>query len=136
MSPSRWTTGANQVERLLGKELLVLAWAVERANPEMIPNALRNWTGLRPEERWWLFNITAAATGTSDDTDVGWRKALRFALCDNPLSEPTHKTSTRQQLLGRSKPLPQMTIFSEFSEEPSPFLPAPKSSSKLQEDSL
>ena len=56
MAASRWTIGVNKVERLLGKELLVLAWAVEKASPETIPNAIRNWVGLRPEERWWLFS--------------------------------------------------------------------------------
>ena len=59
---SRWVVGVNKVERLLGKELLVLAWAVERADPALIPNALRNWIGLKPEERWWLYTMTAAAS--------------------------------------------------------------------------
>src|SRR5204863_1843381 len=63
LSASRWTVGVNKVERLLGKELLLLAWAIEKASPETVPNAIRNWIGLRQEERWWLYNITAAATG-------------------------------------------------------------------------
>ena len=91
MSTSRWLVGENKVERLLGKELLVLAWAVERAEPDSVPNAIRNWIGLRPEERWWLFNITAAATGGPEHVDIGWRKALRHALTENPISEALPK---------------------------------------------
>ena len=33
----RWHAGTNLVERLLGKELCVLAWAAETANDEQIP---------------------------------------------------------------------------------------------------
>jgi hypothetical protein len=86
INTSKWTTGDNKVERLLGKELCVLAWAVEKAPEELIPVAITNWGGLRPEERWWLFTMTAAATGGIDDGDLGWRKALRFALTENPTS--------------------------------------------------
>lgn len=85
---SRWTVGENKVERLLGKELLVLAWAVEEADVATIPNAIRNWVGLKPEERWWLYTMTAAATGTPTDTGIGWRKALQHALTENPLQDP------------------------------------------------
>ncbi len=84
---SRWAVGDNAVERLLGKELLVLAWAVESADAETIPNAVRNWIGLKPEERWWLYTMTAAATGHAADAGRGWRKALRHALTENPLAE-------------------------------------------------
>jgi len=81
---SRWVIDDNLVERLLGKELCVLAWAIEKADPELIPVALTNWSGLKPEERWWLFTMSAAATGRIDDAERGWRKALRFALTENP----------------------------------------------------
>lgn len=87
LAAGRWQVGANKVERLLGKELLVLAWAVEAAEPTMIPNAVRNWQGLRPEERWWLYTMAAAATGRADDTEIGWRKAIRIALTENPTDE-------------------------------------------------
>lgn len=83
---SRWIIGENKVDRLLGKELLVLAWGVEQADPVAIPQALRNWLGLRPEERWWLCTMTAAATGRLNDAGTGWRKALYHVLVENPLS--------------------------------------------------
>lgn len=84
---SRWSVGVNKVERLLGKELLVLAWAIEQADISVVPNAIRNWIGLKPEERWWLYTMTAAATGEPDAAGIGWRKALQHALTENPLKD-------------------------------------------------
>ena len=122
MTPSRWTTGRNLVERLLGKELLVLAWAVERASPERIPDAIRNWRGLRPEERWWLYTMTAAATGGVEHGDIGWRKALRYALTENPLTELSAATSPkRPSPPARSEEIDQLSLLSCLQEEPSPF---------------
>ena len=68
---------------LLGKELLVLLWAIELpgVTPEEIAVAIRNWLGLKSEERWWLYTMTAAATGLSHQQGMGWRGALRQALC-------------------------------------------------------
>ena len=79
---SAWVIGDNVVDRLLGKELCVLAWAIEGMAMENIPVAVRNWLALRPEERWWLFGMTALSTGSINDSDKGWRLALRHALGD------------------------------------------------------
>jgi hypothetical protein len=98
LASSRWVSGINKVERLLGKELCVLAWALEFANSNKIPNAIRNWIGFRPEERWWLFTMTAAATGGVDDGEVGWRKALRFALTENPTADDSWAPARPRQL--------------------------------------
>ncbi|MCC5786918.1 MAG: DUF3780 domain-containing protein [Phycisphaerales bacterium] len=85
--PGRWKAGFNPVARLLGKELAVLMWAIEDADPATIPIAIANWQGLTPEERWWLYTMTAAATGNAiSDRGRGWRKALRFALTENPVT--------------------------------------------------
>ena len=83
-------TGSTPVERLFGKEMMVLLWAIEDSDPSVISTAVRNWKGLLPEERWWLYTMTNAATGELYDKK-GWRKALRYALCENPIVE-------RQQL--------------------------------------
>ena len=134
LAASRWMVGINRVERLLGKELLVLAWAVEKASPEAVPNAIRNWIGLRPEERWWLFNITAAATGFPEHSEIGWRKALRFALTENPLAEQSRaalvpKTQRRKAASrngDKERDTDQLLLLEEVRDEPSPFLrPAP-----------
>ncbi|WP_045812369.1 anti-phage-associated DUF3780 domain-containing protein [Halomonas sp. KO116] len=82
LTTSRWKVGDNPVDRLLGKELCVLAWAVERMDEDNIPVAVRNWMAFRPEERWWLFSMTAMSTGLAHDDDRGWRVALRHALGD------------------------------------------------------
>ncbi|NLY02753.1 MAG: DUF3780 domain-containing protein [Rhodopirellula sp.] len=83
-----WKVGKNLLRRELGKELVLLAWAVEEADPGLIPNALANWEGLVPEERWWLYTQTAAATGHGlRDRGKGWRKAVRFALTENPVGD-------------------------------------------------
>jgi hypothetical protein len=82
LQTSSWKVGENMVDRLLGKELCVLGWAVEQMDMDKIPVAVRNWLALRPEERWWLFGMTALATGGVGDADRGWRIALRHALGD------------------------------------------------------
>lgn len=87
LKPSAWKVGDNPVDRLLGKELCVLAWAVEQMDAEKIPVAVRNWLALRPEERWWLFGMTAMATGGIRDAGKGWRIALQHALGDVAQSE-------------------------------------------------
>ncbi|GAB4240014.1 MAG: DUF3780 domain-containing protein [Acidobacteriota bacterium] len=88
LATGRWRTGPNLVRRELGKELLLLAWAIEDADPALIPTALANWKGLYPEERWWLYTQTAAATGHAvNDRGKGWRRALRYALTENPVTE-------------------------------------------------
>lgn len=84
---SAWKVGENPVDRLLGRELCVLAWAVEGMDMDKIPVAVRNWLALRPEERWWLFSMTAVSTGGVKDGNKGWRLALRHALGDVAQSE-------------------------------------------------
>ena len=78
----RWHTGTNLVDRLLGKELSVLAWAAETASEEKIPIICSKWAALRPEERWWLFAMTVAEAGLPEDSQRGWRRALFLALSD------------------------------------------------------
>jgi Protein of unknown function (DUF3780) len=82
----QWKPGTNFVARLLGKELVLLAWAIEEADPATIPTAIRNWLGLQQEERWWLYSMTNAATGhATTGKNRGWRKAVRYALTENPV---------------------------------------------------
>ncbi len=83
----RWKPGHNLVSRALGKELILLAWAIEDADPALIPTAIENWHGLTPEERWWFYTMTAAATGSYvSGRGRGWRKAVRYALTENPVA--------------------------------------------------
>ena len=80
----RWKVGQVPVQRLLGKEMLLLVWAIEDCDTAVIPVAIRNWLGLTAEERWWLFTMTNASTGGLYD-NKGWRKAIRYALIENPI---------------------------------------------------
>lgn len=93
----RFLVGGTPLEKLLGKELMVLLWGIENNDPAGIPTAVRNWIGLLPEERWWLYTMTNASTGGINDRK-GWRTALRYALCENPVDES--KQMTFEELLG------------------------------------
>jgi len=89
----------------LGKELCVLCWAVEEAQPDLIPNALMNWEGLAPEERWWLYTMAVATTGQAlIHRGLGWRKALRAALAENPFVKGEGSPArSRRELLGHAQ---------------------------------
>ncbi len=83
LSIGRWHPGDNLLDRLLGKELCVLAWAAESATEENLPIICSKWAALRPEERWWLFSMTVAEAGLPEDAGHGWRKALFHALSES-----------------------------------------------------
>ena len=103
LKTSAWKVGANPVDRLLGKELCVLAWAIEGMEFDHIPIAVRNWLALRPEERWWLFGMTAITTGGVNDGGKGWRLALRHALGDVAQSEFFKPRSSQTVMLATAK---------------------------------
>lgn len=83
---AQWKTGDNPVDRLLGKELLLLVWAIEDCQTAVIDTAIKNWLGLDITERWWLYTMTNAATGGAYDRR-GWRRAIKYALSENPVEE-------------------------------------------------
>lgn len=129
-----WKTGVNPVSRLLGKELILLAWAIEEADPALIPAAVKNWLGLVPEERWWLYTMTSAATGHAiQGRNKGWRKAVRYALTENPVTdapheppplfelhaqeEPVAKPATRKKLAAKKKAAPKKKATTRRSEK-------------------
>lgn len=113
MKTSRFAVGENLVNRLLGKELCILAWAIEQADEAVIGRAVRNWLGLTPGERWWLYSMTAAASGRAEDRDRGWRKALHFALTENPddMELGTRKSAHRSR---RRTGDDQLSLLQEF----------------------
>ena len=82
-----------------GKELTLLAWAVEDADPSVIPAMLANWRGLAPEERWWFYTTINATSGRAEHgKDKGWRRAIKIAFADNPVHVPP------SALLGAARP--------------------------------
>lgn len=94
-SGGRWRTPMTRVERLLGKELCVLAWAAEQAPEQDLPVVCSRWAALRPEERWWLFAMTVAEAGAPEDAERGWRRALRAALQDGSRMTVEDRTRSR-----------------------------------------
>jgi hypothetical protein len=84
-----WKTGhPNILPPHFGKELILLAWAVEDMDESLIPHVIANWTGLEPEERWWLYTtVNATFTRAEVGKDRGWRKAIKIAFSENPVPE-------------------------------------------------
>lgn len=72
--------GDNEVDRLIGKEIVCYLWMAEDLQPD---NAQDIYTcqamcwNLEPEMRWWFYTMTNADSGWQKDHDRGWRKALR-----------------------------------------------------------
>jgi len=85
----KWQVGNNPVHWLLGKEITLLFWAIEDVeDPEDVRllKAIINWRGLRPEERWFLYDLINAASGGVNDRQ-GWRMAIKWGLLENPVDE-------------------------------------------------
>lgn len=86
--PGAWKSAENRLSPYLGKELILLLWSIEEANPADVRQALANWQGLAPEERWWLYATINAATGhASEGRGRGWRRAIQIAFTENPVTE-------------------------------------------------
>lgn len=79
----RWSVGRTAMERLLGKELVLLVWAIDGNDTRSAERALRNWQALTHEERWWLYTMTNAASRGPDDNKRWWRRAIVYALCED-----------------------------------------------------
>lgn len=91
-----WKQGQTAVQRLLGKEMTLLCWAIEDCDIKVIPTAIKNWLGLKPEERWWLYTMTNASTGDAH-AKYGWRTAIRYALTENPVTDKYQQRSIFDQ---------------------------------------
>jgi hypothetical protein len=80
-----WKSGSRiPVERLCGKELVLLVWAINGYDERSTDSAIRNWRNLSHEERWWMFTMANSIGGGAYESEHGWRKAISYALCDNP----------------------------------------------------
>lgn len=97
-SSANWKQGQNILQRLFGKELTLLSWAIEDCDLRLIPTAIKNWHGLKPEERWWLYTMTNASTGDAN-SKYGWRTAIRYALTENPITDKYQQTSIFDQYI-------------------------------------
>ena len=85
----RWLKRETPLPPAFGKELTLLAWAIEEADPTLLPMMVANWRGLAPEERWWFYTTINATAGTPDHgKDRGWRQAIKIEFASNPVEFP------------------------------------------------
>jgi hypothetical protein len=98
---ARWKLGATLLSWDYGRELVVLAWGIEMADPSLIPIALRNWMGLVPIERRWLYTMVQRCPDAATLLGRGraWRKALQALLTENPVSDGSAPQTYDQELL-------------------------------------
>jgi hypothetical protein len=110
--PGKWRSGPNYLAAHYGKELVLLGWAFEGVAADRVDTVFRNWRGLAPEERWWLYSTANApfSQNSRRGRGIGWRKALTIALSENPLidsladaNRPTSTIETPKPRLGDGK---------------------------------
>lgn len=86
MRSGRWLKDETKLAPYFGKEVTLLAWAIEDADLTLLPAMVANWRGLAPEERWWFYTTINAAGGDAwHGRDKGWRQAIKIAFADNPV---------------------------------------------------
>ena len=88
MRAGQWRGREVALAPYFGKELTLLAWAVESqdADPTPVPAMLANWSGLAPEERWGFYTTINATGGHAEHgRDRGWRRAIKIAFAENPV---------------------------------------------------
>lgn len=71
LKASKFRPGENRVERLIGKEVMVLIYALQDAHPDQARKALMGWHDYRPEDLWWISH-QIERTGP----DGGWRRSI------------------------------------------------------------
>lgn len=85
---ARWKQSATLLSWNFGRELVVLAWGIELADPSLVSAAVRNWQGLLPEERRWFYTMVQRFPDAATLLGRGraWRRALFALLTENPVS--------------------------------------------------
>jgi len=116
LSSGSWNTGTVKLDRFLGRELCVLAWAAEHASAEECSIIAQKWLALRPEERWWLYAKTAAEAGNAAQTTRGWRKALYCSLSDGTSIRLAPKTMPKRKKKKSDEPVVDLFNFVEKGE--------------------
>ena len=97
---SKWASGQNKVERILGLELLALAWPMSQADESDLAAILSSWQALRPEERWWL----AGRVGANPTPKVC--KGLALLLSGGPVKDEDARGRARFPAQRPSEQLP------------------------------
>ena len=103
LATSKWIAGENFVDKLLGKEMMVLLWAISdieakgEERDQLISTILQRWMALRPEERWWLYFMAANEVNLDSSVSKGWRAALYFALSGSESKSQINPPPTRSR---------------------------------------
>lgn len=86
----RWQPGDNRVDRILGTELLTLAWAIVAADEQDVPAVVSAWVALQPSERLWLAGRVLANPAVQNV-----RRGIALLLSGGPVvSDPRSKRRT------------------------------------------
>ncbi|MBF0280927.1 MAG: DUF3780 domain-containing protein [SAR324 cluster bacterium] len=112
MSTGSWKPGRTKLDRFLGRELCILAWAAEHASPQECAVICQKWLAMRPEERWWLYSKTASEAGQSNEPQRGWRKALYCALSDGTSIRLAPQVKPKQKIKQENEEA-QTSLFEE-----------------------
>lgn len=70
--PAEWKVGTTYVDRLLGKELCVLARAASKVPAALVCTVIHKWLALYPENRWHLCSVVY----TEGDKAPEWKVAF------------------------------------------------------------
>lgn len=97
---------ATFVERLLGREVAVLAWAIERHTPEVAASCVPKWASYRPEELWWIFAQVDRDAGEFDDEPAGWRLGIPSLFL--PARSSVVIRSRKRRSVIQGEPLPDL----------------------------
>jgi hypothetical protein len=114
LTTGTWSVGQVKLDRFLGRELCVLAWAAEHADLDECAIICQKWQALRPEERWWFYTKTASEAGLANQTDRGWRKAIYCALSDGESIKIQRKI---KPVLKKAKDEPETSSLLDFVEK-------------------
>jgi hypothetical protein len=105
IATSRWQPGDNRVERILGTELMTLAWAVAAAAEADLAAVVSAWISLQPSERLWL-----AGRVLSNPSADRVRKGVALLLSGGPVgADPAEKR--RQASGATAKDLGSLPLF-------------------------
>lgn len=94
LATSRWQPGDNRVDRILGTELLTLAWAVSAADEADVPAVVSAWMSLQSPERLWLAGRVLSNPGAENV-----RRGVALLLSAGPSA-----IESRPKLGGKSAP--------------------------------
>lgn len=94
----RWLKSVTPLTPAFGKELALLAWAIENVDHTVIDRMLTNWLHLAPEERWWFYSmISAEQRHQLTDIDFGWKAAIKVAF-RGEVSENVARLPRREEI--------------------------------------